>query len=65
MGVRCHGFELVEGLFGSWLAVAAVMGCFDFLSRVAGEQQILGNHPRGQANCLFWLVGARTMEVCQ
>ncbi|CBF75638.1 uncharacterized protein ANIA_10458 [Aspergillus nidulans FGSC A4] len=28
MGVRCHRVDLVEGPFGCWLAVAAVMGCF-------------------------------------
>jgi hypothetical protein len=33
MGVRCHRLDLVEGLFGCWLAVAAVMGCFDLESR--------------------------------
>ncbi|KAL5000482.1 hypothetical protein BDV10DRAFT_162121, partial [Aspergillus recurvatus] len=37
MGVRCHGFELVEGLFGSWLATAAVMGCFESRGRRATE----------------------------
>ncbi|KAL4750123.1 hypothetical protein BDW72DRAFT_119255 [Aspergillus terricola var. indicus] len=33
MGGRCHRPDLVEGLFGSWLVVAAVMGCSDLESR--------------------------------